>query len=656
MKVLANNVETTLSADITDVATSITVVDATAPNANFPNPSGGVGVATIMDTKVAPTKIEVITYTGLTINGNGTRTLTGVARGQEATSAQAFSAGAYIAQFVTKQVLQDLQDDINTRAASSHTHAAADIVSGTFANARISQASVTQHQAALAITESQISDLQAYLTGITGESIDNLSDVAISAPVDGEVLQRSTGQWINRTLAEAGIAAASHTHSAAAIVSGTFADARIAGSNVTQHQALLTITESQISDLGAYLENITGEPLGDLSDVTITTIAAGELLKWSGSAWINNTLAEAGIAAVGHTHAAADVTTGTFADARIAQSNVTQHQAALAITESQVTDLGAYLLNITGEPLGDLSDVTLTGITSGEILKWDGVGWINNTLAEAGIAAAGHTHAAADVTSGTFADARIAQSSVTQHQAALSITESQISDLGAYLTGITAESIGSLSDVTVAAPASGHVLSWNGSAWVNGAPVGGGATELSELSDVSTTSEGNLGSLLWAGSNYVFGQPAVLVAASHHAGPTALTGTLAAAPLSLVGPTARSTTTVSTNRFRVQDTNYANAWYSMTGGMEIQETGGSTAEVEISYEQSFNGTSWVNYDVATVTLVANEKKLVPVFSRPYQLSDADAYFRVACREVSGSAQLGRTNIALMKMADDNDAA
>lgn len=35
--------------------------------------------------------------------------------------------------------------------------------------------------------------------------------------------------------------------------------------------------------------------LEDLSDVTITSIASGEILKWNGSAWINNTLAEAGI-------------------------------------------------------------------------------------------------------------------------------------------------------------------------------------------------------------------------------------------------------------------------------------------------------------------------------------------------------------------------
>lgn len=37
-----------------------------------------------------------------------------------------------------------------------------------------------------------------------------------------------------------------------------------------------------------------------------------------------------------HTHAASDVVSGTFTDARIAQSNVTQHQAALSINYSQM--------------------------------------------------------------------------------------------------------------------------------------------------------------------------------------------------------------------------------------------------------------------------------------------------------------------------------
>ncbi len=95
----------------------------------------------------------------------------------------------------------------------------------------------------------------------------------------------------------------------------------------------------------------------DLSDVTITTIASGELLKWNGAAWINNTLAEAGISATGHTH-----------------------------TESDITDLQSYLLNITGENLSALADVTITTIASGEMLQWSGSAWINQTFAELGLA------------------------------------------------------------------------------------------------------------------------------------------------------------------------------------------------------------------------------------------------------------------------------
>jgi hypothetical protein len=42
--------------------------------------------------------------------------------------------------------------------------------------------------------------------------------------------------------------------------------------------------------------------------------------------------------------------------------------------------------------LGSHSDVAITSNSAGEILKWDGSKWINNTLAEAGIAAASHNH------------------------------------------------------------------------------------------------------------------------------------------------------------------------------------------------------------------------------------------------------------------------
>ena len=64
-------------------------------------------------------------------------------------------------------------------------------------------------------------------------------------------------------------ATTSHTHNASDITGGTLADARVAESNVTQHQAALSITESQISDLNHAISS-----LSDVGDVTITSIAA----------------------------------------------------------------------------------------------------------------------------------------------------------------------------------------------------------------------------------------------------------------------------------------------------------------------------------------------------------------------------------------------
>jgi hypothetical protein len=51
--------------------------------------------------------------------------------------------------------------------------------------------------------------------------------------------------------------------------------------------------------------------------------------------------------------AATVLTSGVLADARVQESNVTQHQAALSITESQISDL-----NHAVAALADIGDVT----------------------------------------------------------------------------------------------------------------------------------------------------------------------------------------------------------------------------------------------------------------------------------------------------------
>jgi len=70
-------------------------------------------------------------------------------------------------------------------------------------------------------------------------------------------------------------------------------------------------------------------------DVLIADKAEGDLLIWNNSEkrWENKQLASAAAVTID----ASQVVSGTFADARIAQSNVTQHQAALTLAASQIT-------------------------------------------------------------------------------------------------------------------------------------------------------------------------------------------------------------------------------------------------------------------------------------------------------------------------------
>jgi len=111
----------------------------------------------------------------------------------------------------------------------------------------ITESSVTQHQAALSITESQISDLQSYLTA---EANDLSSSVT----------------WVN------------------------VPDGNITQSSVTQHQAALSITESQITDLGTYLTDL--EHSNSVS--TAETISSGNHRFYVGPVSFTNTVTLAG--------------------------------------------------------------------------------------------------------------------------------------------------------------------------------------------------------------------------------------------------------------------------------------------------------------------------------------------------------------------------
>lgn len=140
--------------------------------------------------------------------------------------------------------------------------------------------------------------------------------------------------------------------------------------------------------------------LAGMTDVTISSNTNGEILRWNGSQWINNTLAEAGIQPAGsyanlsHTHAWGDITSGK----------------PTTLSGYGITDAAGASHSHT---LDSLSNVTISSNANGEILRWNGSQWINNTLTEAGIqpagsyASASHVHSTSDTTSGVFDVARL---------------------------------------------------------------------------------------------------------------------------------------------------------------------------------------------------------------------------------------------------------
>lgn len=128
-----------------------------------------------------------------------------------------------------------------------------------------------------------------------------------------------------------------------------------------------------------------------------------------------------------HTHDASDVVSGTFADSLVSESSVTQHQTALTITESQISDLSHTT------EVNDLS---------------------------------------ASVTWANVPDANITESSVTQHQGALSITESQISDLSHTPEGTAILSTGEVGGTKFLREDGDGTCSWQTPAGGGGSPGG----------------------------------------------------------------------------------------------------------------------------------------------------------------------------------------
>ena len=294
----------------------------------------------------------------------------------------------------------------------------------------ISQSSVLQHESQIVVFEAQIGDLQDYLTEVSNT----------------DVTQHQSLLQINQS---------------------QIVDFAVSNTDVTQHQSELSITESQVSDLQSYLlsETTTSLVANTISQELLFTDETGSVnavdLSWAVddtnlARLVSGTLdANTGVA----TFERDDASTFTvnfnplFDDTNLTRINAATFDTAngvLTLTRTDATEVsvdldGRFLTGISNtDVVAHQSDLTITesqisdlgsyitdySVTVGDVTAHQGA----LQILESQIVSLGPY---APLTGGVVPDANVSNTSITQHESLLSITESQISDLGTYLTAET---------------------------------------------------------------------------------------------------------------------------------------------------------------------------------------------------------------------------
>ena len=198
--------------------------------------------------------------------------------------------------------------------------------------------------------------------------------------------------------------------------------------------------------------------IDEITNVTITSAASGDLLKWNGSAWVN---------AAGYALLASPTFTGTVNAAALTLSgNLTVSGTTTSInTETLTVDDNIIILNnnVTGSPTENAGIEVERGTSTNVAIRW------NETGDKWELTNDGSTYA--DIATESYA---------------------------ASLTPATLDAIG---DVTITSATSGQFLKWNGSAWINDAvPV---INNIDDITGVTITSVANGQLLQYNGSAWV---------------------------------------------------------------------------------------------------------------------------------------------------------
>jgi hypothetical protein len=211
--------------------------------------------------------------------------------------------------------------------------------------------------------------------------------------------------------------------------------------------------------------------LRDLTDISGTRPEVGQVLKWNGFQW----------------GPAADLTgeggTGiSFADLDGVTAGTPQGNGFLSY--NKLTGVFTYRPANVPTRLRDLSDVSTTAPTTGQVLKWNGASWAPAVdLAGGGISLTDLSVSTGSALAGGSLSYNNSTGLFTFRPALIRTDLSQFTDN----TGIVPNTLSDLDDVAATTPTVGQVLKWNGSLWAPGSDLTseGGGSDLTAFSVIT---------------------------------------------------------------------------------------------------------------------------------------------------------------------------
>ena len=377
---------------------------------------------------------------------------------------------------------------------------------------------------------------------IAAASINDLSDVNTPTPSNGEVLTYNGGIWGSAVVPSAPVDSVNGATGVVVLDSDDisegatnlyFTDARASAAapvqSVNGATGTVSLSTSDISEgTNLYFTNaradarISASDIQDLNNVVITSVADNQALIYNSTSgqWENEALPSAPVSSVNTQTGVVvldtdDISEGStnlyFTSARFdtdfaAKTTTdltegtnlyyTEARFDTSLAGKSTTDLSEgtnlYFTNaradarISAAEIGDLSDVVITTVADNQALIYDSASgnWVNEALPSAPVSSV-NTQTGAVV---------LDTDDISEGSTNLYYTDARASS--AADTQIAAADIQDLSNVAITTPASGEILEYNGTNWVNASNTDGTVTSVATsapLTGGTITSTGTIG-------------------------------------------------------------------------------------------------------------------------------------------------------------------